>query len=364
MSISLIKQKGIQSYKPMAYPEAYERFKTHEQAHWLPEEVPLGDDIKDWNKLADAEKEFIKSIFLLFTQNDVQVGAGYDVLLRIFKPTEVQMMLRSHANRENVHIDAYSLLLDTLGFDEDVYTEFMDIPVMKTKVDYIEASKVKKYEVYEEMFDDFLLNEASPDMHPDRINKEKWIEDTYKRDVAKMLAVYASFTEGVSLFAQFALLLNYQRFNKLKGMCQIVTWSIRDEEMHVQNNSWLFRKFIAENPEIWDDKLKHEIYEAARQVCDREMAYVDYVFDQGITEGITRDDLKNYIRYITDRRLLLVGMKPNYGIEKNPLAWMDEILNTVEFTNFFENRVTEYSKSATAGNWSEIREELGGTEKP
>lgn len=343
VTMSLINQKGIKSYKPFEYPQAYQRFKEHEQAHWLPEEVSLGDDVKDWKTLTEKEQVFIKNIFLLFTQNDVQVGAGYDVLLRVFKPTEVQMMLRSQANRESVHMDAYSLLLDTLGFDEDVYSQFLEVPVMATKIDYIESAKVKKYEEYRAL----------------GLTQEE-LDSTFKRDIAKMLAVYGAFTEGVSLFAQFALLLNYQRFNLLKGMCQIVSWSIKDEEMHVQNNAWIFKTFIEENPNIWDDSLKFEIYEASRQIVDRELAYIDYVFDNGHTKGLVREDVKNYIKYTMDRRLLQIGLKANYRIEVNPLVWLEEILNTVEFTNFFENRVTEYVKASTQGSWLDIKESLQG----
>lgn len=352
---NLLEISGTQVYKPFLYPEAYDRYLMHQSAHWVKDEIPLGEDVKDWQLLSEEERNFIKTVFLLFTQNDVQVGSGYDVMLRIFKPTEVQMLLRNQADRENIHIDAYSYLLDTLGFPESIYSEFIDVPVMKDKLDYVEAAKVKKYEdYYADVVED--LGMRVKEVSEEDIESE--IDYRFRKGVAMMLAVYAGLVEGVSLFAQFAMLLNYQRFNLMPGMCQVVTWSIRDEEMHVINNSWLFKEFIKENLDIWTDDLKGEIYEAARQIVEKEKRYVDHVFAKGITKGITKDEMYNYLEYITDRRLIGLGLKANYGNDVNPFPWMEEILNSPEFGNFFETRVTEYSKGRTTGTWDEVREKL------
>ena len=236
---NLLNQKGIQVWKPHRYPEAYQRYLQHNQAFWTKDLVPLSKDIQDWNELSVENKEFLRYLFLLFTQNDVCVGAGYDVLLRCFKPTEVQMMLRNQADRENIHIDAYSYLLDTLGFDDSIYAEFQKFECMDKKLEFVENAKIKKYEQYER---DVKKYQEEKCFEFKTIEERKEYYDTeisrrYRSDLAYMLAVYAGCTEGVSLFAQFALLLSYQLKNLMPGMCQIVTWSIRDEEMHCQNNS-------------------------------------------------------------------------------------------------------------------------------
>jgi len=353
--MNLISGEAIRAYKPFLYPEAYDRYIQHQSAHWTKDEIPMGEDVKDWAKLSSDEQEFIKAIFLLFTQNDVQVGSGYDVMLRLFKPTEVQMMLRNQADRENIHIDAYSYLLDTLGFDESIYAEFKGIPELSEKLEYVEAAKVKKFEDYHaEIVDELGL--AITKVSEEDIESE--IDYRFRRDVAYMLAVYAGLVEGVSLFGQFAMLLNYQRFNLLPGMCQVVAWSIRDEEMHVQNNSWLFTTYIKENPDIWTDDLKSSIYEAARQIVKQEKKYIDYVFSRGLTKGISKQDMYMYIEYIADRRLQGLNLKANWGQEINPFPWMEELLNTPEFGNFFETRVTEYTKGRTQGTWEEVRVNL------
>lgn len=344
---SLLKAPKIQTYKPFHYPTAYERYQAHEvDAHWGIHEVPLGGDVKDWNKMSQTEQAFLHSILNLFTQSDIQVGSGYDVLLRIFKPTEVQMMLRSQANRECLHIDAYSTFQDTIGFPDEAYSEFLEYEEMASKMEYIEKAKVKKFEDYDAMCPSHISDRST------------WIDRRYRQDVARMLAVYGALTEGMALFSSFIMLLNYQRQNKMKGLCQIVSWSIRDEELHVQNNSWLFKTFIKENLDIWTNDLKQDIYQAAREMVELEDKFIDLAFERGVTEGITADEMKLYIRHIADRRLLEIGLKPNFGIKRNPLPWVEELLNTPEFTNFFENQSTEYAKGATTGTWDEVRATL------
>ncbi len=309
-------------YKPFVYPWAFEFYKKQQQMHWLPEEVPLQDDIRDYKeKLSGGERTLIDNIFKFFTQADVDVCCGYAKhYLPTFKQPEVRMMLVSYAAMEAVHQEAYSLLLETLGKSDEMYQEFFDIQAMSEKHDYLT---------------DF--NMETP------------------HEMAKTMAVYSGFTEGVQLFSSFAILLNYPRHNMMKGMGQIVTWSIRDESLHVEGLSKLFRTFIAENPEIWTDKLKYEIYCAAERVVELEDKFIDICFDRAEIPDLKAEEVKEYIRYIADRRLLGLGMKNIFhSADENPLPWIDMQVNAVEHTNFFENRATEYAKASTKGNWQDI----------
>lgn len=310
-------------YKPFNYPWAYEAWLKQQQLHWLPEEVPLADDVKDWrNKLTDAERNLLTQIFRFFTQSDVEVNNCYmKHYSQVFQPTEVQMMLAAFSNIETVHIAAYSHLLDTIGMPETEYSAFLDYKEMKDKWDYMQGFSVES-----------------------------------KPDIARTLAMFGAFTEGLALFASFAMLLNFPRFNKMKGMGQIVAWSARDETLHTQAVIRLFRTFVAENPEVLTDELKREIYKSCEIVITHEDAFIDLAFglDHGVAiEGMTADEIKAYIRWIGDRRLTQLGLQPIYRIDKNPLPWMDVMLNGVEHTNFFENRATEYSRAATRGSWDE-----------
>lgn len=308
------------AYKPFQYPWAYDAWLTQQRIHWLPEEVPMADDVKDWNmNITEGEKHLLMQIFRFFTQADVEVNNCYmRHYTRVFKPTEVQMMLAAFSNMETVHIAAYSHLLDTLGIPETEYEAFLQYDEMKAKYDYMQV----------------------------------WGVDT-KEDIAKTLAVFGAFTEGLQLFASFAILMNFPRHNKMKGMGQIVTWSVRDETLHTTSIIKLFHTFIQENPEIWTEKMKEELTEACETVVKHEDAFVDLAFEMGDIEGLTAKEVKDYIRYIADRRLTQLGLTPVYYMGNNPLPWMDEILNGIEHTNFFENRSTEYSKASTRGNWED-----------
>ncbi|MEM7172983.1 MAG: ribonucleotide-diphosphate reductase subunit beta [Pseudomonadota bacterium] len=307
-------------YKPFRYPWAYDAWLMQQRIHWLPEEVPLADDVKDWQqKLTEAEKNLLTQIFRFFTQSDVEVNNCYmRHYSRVFKPTEVQMMLAAFSNMETVHIAAYSHLLDTIGMPETEYSAFLHYKAMKDKYDY---------------------------MH------EFGCDTT--EEIAKTLAVFGAFTEGLQLFASFAILLNFPRFNKMKGMGQIVTWSVRDETLHTQSAIRLFKTMMEENPGIWTPYFEHDLYKACETIVTHEDAFIDLAFEQGGVEGLEAADVKAYIRYIADRRLSQLGLQPIYRTKDNPLAWMDTMLNGVEHVNFFENRATEYSKAATQGSWEE-----------
>jgi ribonucleoside-diphosphate reductase beta chain len=307
-------------YKPFSYPWAYEAWLMQQRIHWLPEEVPMADDVKQWStELNPSEKNLLTQIFRFFTQSDVEVNGAYlKYFTQVFKSTEVLMMMTSFANMETVHIAAYSHLLDTIGMPETEYSAFMEYSEMKDKYDFLHSVNV---------------------------------DDDHS--VAVAMAIFAAFTEGLSLFASFAMLMNFPRFNKMKGMGQIVTWSVRDETLHVQSMIKLFNTFISENPSIWTERLKTEITDACKKIVDMEDKFIDLAFEMGPIEGMTPKDVQNYIRFIADRRLRSLNLDPVYNIEKNPLPWMDLMLNADEHSNFFEQRSTEYAKASTRGNWDE-----------
>jgi ribonucleoside-diphosphate reductase beta chain len=307
-------------YKPFRYPWAYEAWLTQQRVHWLPEEVPLADDVKDWHKnLTKAERNLLTQIFRFFTQADVEVNNCYmKHYSQVFKPTEVLMMLSAFSNIETVHVAAYSHLLDTVGMPELEYSAFLKYKEMKDKYDYMQTFRVDS-----------------------------------KPEIAKTMAAFGAFTEGLQLFASFAILLNFPRFNKMKGMGQIISWSVRDETLHALSMIRLFRTFVQENPEIWTPELQADIRAVCETIVHHEDAFIDLAFEMGAIEGLTADEVKRYIRFIADRRLLQLGMAPVYGVKKNPIPWLDEMLNAIEHTNFFENRATEYSKASTQGTWEE-----------
>jgi ribonucleoside-diphosphate reductase beta chain len=172
-------------------------------------------------------------------------------------------------------------------------------------------------------------------------------------DIAKTLAMFGGFTEGLQLFASFAMLMNFPRFNKMKGMGQIVSWSVRDETLHCEGIVRLFHAFVKER-DCLTAAVKDDIMDMCQKTVRIEDAFVDLVFEMGPVPGMTPKDIKKYVRYIADWRLGQLGLKPIYMIDEHPLPWLTPLLNGVEHANFFETRATEYSKAATRGQWNDV----------
>ena len=311
------------SFKPFNYPWAYDSWLKHEQSHWLHTEVPMLEDVKDWKKkLTDSEKKFLTHIFRFFTQGDIDVAGGYvKNYLPYFVQPEVRMMLLGFAAREALHIAAYSHLIETLGLPETTYNEFLEYAEMREKHDYI-------------------LNLSS--------------QNGDRTSTATHIAVFSAFTEGMQLFSSFIMLLNFPRHGKMKGMGQIVTWSIVDETQHCESMIKLFRTYIEENKEIWNDDLKSKIYTIAERMVELEDKFIDLAFSVNEMEGLTAEEVKKYIRYIADRRLISLGLKGIFKVKRNPLPWVEEMINAPTHTNFFENRATDYAKGALSGDWADV----------
>ena len=310
-------------FKPFNYPWAYEAWLKHEQSHWLHTEVPMAEDVKDWkNHLSVEEKAFLTNIFRFFVQGDVDVAGGYiNNYLPYFPQPEVRMMLAGFAAREALHVAAYAHLIETLGMPESTYNEFLEYQAMADKHDY---------------FMDLSMKNGT------------------KESIATNIAAFSAFTEGMQLFSSFIMLLNFPRHGKMKGMGQIVTWSIVDETMHAESMIKLFRTYVEENRKIWNDKLKSQIYTIAEKMVELEDQFIDLAFKMGPMENLTSEEVKQYIRYIADRRLISMGMRGIFKVKRNPVLWVEEMINAPTHTNFFENRATDYAEGALSGDWSEV----------
>jgi len=308
-------------FKPFNYPWAYDAWLKHEQSHWLHTEVPMIEDVKDWKKnLTNEEKQFLTNIFRFFTQGDIDVAGGYvNNYLPYFPQPEIRMMLLGFGAREALHVAAYSHLIETLGLPESTYNQFLEYEAMRDKHEY-------------------FLTMAGQD----------------SKTIAQQIAAFSAFTEGMQLFSSFIMLLNFPRHGKMKGMGQIVTWSIVDETLHAESMIKLFRTFIEENRDIWNDELKAEIYTIAEKMVQLEDKFIDLAFDMGPMQDLEAADVKQYIRYIADRRLISLGLKGINKVKKNPLPWVEEMINAPIHTNFFENRSTDYAKGASLGTWDDV----------
>ena len=461
------------TFKPFTYDFAYDAWLKHEQAHWLHTEVPMAEDVKDYKqKMSHSEQLFLTKILRFFVQGDLDIGGAYlDYYIPAFKNPEVRMMMAGFAGREALHVAAYAHLIETLGLPESTYNEFLNYAEMVEKHEYL--NKVKDMGI------------------PERI------------------AAISAFGEGMQLFSSFVMLLNFARNGKLKGVGQIISWSISDEAsekttlVFVENFGWkeiqhvtledrvmqydmesqkssfqnikkiqkvqrdetyifegenfhqhvspnhrmifkkdnvvseeraqnlqdlsnvefindyssekrlqlkdfdnlkpisnvtvtkikhdtpqelyclavpgkafwiksndqisvtgntmhaegmikVFREYVKENKEeVWNDVTKKNIYDIAREMVALEDKFLDLAFDMIEVERLTKDEVKQYIRYIADSRLISMGMKPIFKVKNNPLPWVEAMLGA-SHTNFFEQRVTDYAKGALTGSWEDV----------
>ena len=304
------------TYKPFKYPWAVTYATEHERIHWIEDELELQTDINHWksDKLTANEKNHITQILRLFTQSDVAVGTNYlEYYIPKFKNNEIRAMLTAFASREFIHQRAYALLNDTLGLPEEEFTAFLEYSEMADKVEFMSDI------------------------------------DVHSLSGTALAIARSVLNEGVSLFSAFAMLLNYQRQGKMPGMCTVVEWSVRDESQHAEGMAKLFRAFTEEHPRVVNDEFKRTIFDMFRTSIRLEDKVIDLAYELGDLEGLSATDVKQYIRYLADRRLIQLGLKPNWKVKDNPLPWMEELLGGSSLSNFFEKRVTDYNAQGLEG---------------
>ena len=316
--MSILQERVV--YKPFEYPTAHDYWMKQQQAHWLHTEVPMANDVTDWkSNLKDHEKNVVGGILKGFAQTETVVNDYWTGLVtKWFRKPEIIMMATTFGAFETIHAEAYSLLNEQLGLDN--FAEFLE--------DESTAAKIEN-----------LMNVR--DGHNGEIDYH---------EVARSLAIFSAFTEGVNLFSSFAVLLSFKMRNKLKGVGQIVEWSVRDESLHSNAGCWLFRTLMEEHPELKTDKLIAEIREAATAALQLEFNFIDKIFEMGDLENLTKDELKNFIKHRVNTKMGDLGLKPlipsseiDQGALKTML-WFDAVIAGKQHTDFFANRVTNYSK--------------------
>lgn len=330
---------GRPFWKPFTYERFYRMGLEHKQSNWLPFEVPMHEDINDWNnKLSEPQKRFLTNIFLFFTQGDVSIAEMYYTqYLPFFKLPEATFMLGAFADREGTHVLAYSHLIETLGMCESTYSDFLQYNEMKAKKDYIERYANSRH----------LIGKSNDELTRDD-----------KEHIAIGIGMFSGFNEGMQLFSTFAMLLIFAKHGLMKGMGQIVTWSIVDESAHVAGMMELFHVFLAENPDIRRDVLALEIQKVAVEMVNLEREFIDLIFDKYDSNdffGLTSDRLKLYIEFIADHRLATMGFDRIYNTStSNPLPELAVMINAPSHTNFFENTSTDYAVTVTTGSWTDV----------
>ena len=310
-------------YKPFEYLEAHDFWLKQHQAHWLSTEVPMMSDINDWKQnLTETEKNIIGSILKGFAQTETVVNDYWSSLVtKWFRKPEIIKMAVTFGSFETIHAEAYSLLNEELGLDN--FSEFLEDEPTMAKIQNLMNVRDS--------------HEGEPDWH----------------ERAKSLAIFSAFTEGVNLFSSFAVLLSFKLKNQLKGVGQIVEWSIRDESLHSEAGCWLFKQLINEKPELNTPELEQAIKEAALLSLKLELDFIDKVYEMGDLEGCSKYDLTSFIKYRVNTKMGDLGYGPIVnGIDQaaiKRMKWFDSLSAGKQHTDFFANRVTNYSKGVQ--NW-------------
>jgi ribonucleoside-diphosphate reductase beta chain len=308
-------------YKPFEYQQAFDFYKDQHRVHWLADEVPLASDLNDWKlKLNESEKNLIGNILKSFAQTEVHVNDYWSTKVSIWFPKpEVQAMARVFADFESIHAEAYARLNEELGLDD--FKAFLEDETSKAKIDRLVETPGESLE-----------------------------------ERALSLAIFSAFTEGVNLFSSFAILMSFQLRNLMKGTGQIVEWSVRDESLHSKAGCWLYKTLLSENPTLDTPELRNKIIEACELSVQLEFDFIEKAFEMGDIEGLTKEQLKNFIKARANEKIIELGYNAIYNdIDPNLLKqieWFGHLTSGKTHQDFFAGRVTNYSKSN--GDWSDL----------
>ena len=310
------------AYKPFEYPEYYtEGWLKQAQAFWLHTEIPMSGDVKDWNeKLTDSEKNLVGNILLGFAQTECAVSDYWtQKVVGWFPKHEIQQMAMMFGSQETIHAVAYSYLNETLGLED---------------------------------FEAFLHEPATADRFDNLVS----YDGTDPIGIAKSLAVFSAFAEGVSLYSAFAVLYSFQMRNLLKGVGQQMKWSVRDESLHSKMGCRLFNH-MCEEKEMLRKACKPHILEAAEVMIELEEKYIDKMFEMGDLENLKSEDLKQFIRKRANEKLVELGYTGifEYDEEKaKNLDWFYHLTGGHTHTDFFAIRPTDYSKANEGEDFENI----------
>lgn len=300
-------------YKPFEYETAHELGKKQWNSFWTADECALTEDILDWNtKLTENEKRVVGGVLKGFTQLELLIGDYWSGVDKWFPKPEISYMAKTFSAFEGIHAEAYNKLTESLGIDD--FEAFLSDPQARKRLENLIE-----------------------------IKKET------KEEIARSLAIFSAFAEGVSLFSSFAVLMRFPIMNKLKGVGTIVEYSSRDENLHSKAGIWLFNQLITENPFLKTKELEDSIYEAARVCVELEEGFIKSIFEQGDLLGLKAEDLKNYIRARANQKLIDLGYKPiieyNRKSAESISSWFDTLTAAGRNHDFFVTTETNYSQS-------------------
>ena len=314
---------------PLTYAWARQHYKNGVANNWVPEEIPMQQDIELWKRIGagslteDERRMILWNLGFFSTAESLTAN---NIVLAIYSHVtnpECRQYLLRQGYEEAVHTDTFIYCCDSLGLDpNEIYNMYLTIPSIKAK-------------------DDFVVNMTKSVLDPTfntqgTKNIQRFVHD---------LVGYYVIMEGIFFYAGFAMMLSLLRQNKMVGVGEQFQFILRDETVHLAFGSDLINTIVGENPEIWTPEFQKIIIDNIKQGVELETMYANDALPKGIL-GLRADIIRQYLEHIADRRLERIGLKKVYDAT-NPFPWMSEIIDLRKEKNFFETRVTEYQ---TSGN--------------
>lgn len=294
MSITEYRQ-AYKTEQGFEYPFFFEQYQKALASVWRPQEVSLESDIRDWQNASTSEREVVAGILRGFTQFECHVSDYWSNIPTWFPKHEVAAVARMFSLSEIVHSEAYNLLSDTLGINE--FEAFLGDPTAQAKIGY-------------------FLNE---------------------KGTKESLAIFSGAGEGVSLFSSFSVLLSLNLTGRYKGLAQLISWSINDEQQHSDTGIQLFNELVKEDP--LTESEEKTILEGFDAVIENEFAFIQKIFNGKTLETINQEDLRAFILYRANNRLEKLGLLPKYVYKheraNNIKKWFEPLAAGATSTDFF-----------------------------
>lgn len=305
------------NYKPFEYPEVLTFTEAIQKAYWVHTEVDFTADVQDFHsQLTDVEKNAIKNSLLAIAQIEVAVKTFWGNLYHHLPKPELNGLGATFAECEFRHSEAYSRLLEVLGYNQE-FEKLIEVPVIKRRIDYLSD----------------VLKGSNSQTHAEYVSA---------------LIMFSLLIENVSLFSQFAIILSFTRFKGfIKNVSNIIAWTSVDEQLHANAGIYLINKIKQEEPTLIDEVGEQRIYTLVKASVDLEKDILDWIFELGEIDNISKENLLNFMKYRTDDSLVKIGMKPQFNVsdrDYKPMAWFEEEVFANSLDDFFAKRPVDYTK--------------------
>ncbi len=313
---------------PFKYKWAWQKYLDGSANHWMPEEIPMHDDIKLWQDpkgLTEDERQIVERNLGFFSTADSLVANN--LVLAVYKHItnpECRQYLLRQAFEEAIHTHAYQYCVQSLGLDESrIFNMYREIPSVATKAEWALP---------------FTQSLGDPNFKTGTLaNNQRLLRD--------LIAFYVVF-EGIFFYVGFTQILSLGRRNKLTGVAQQFQYILRDESMHMNFGIDVINQIKNENPELWTEEFQLEMIDLIKKGVELENKYAYDTMPRPIL-GMSAQTFEEYLQFIANRRFAQIGLPQQYKDVSNPFEWMSEIMDLKKEKNFFETRVTEYQTGGT-----------------